>query len=42
MNAALLRREGPAGEQERKEEGEQLDGVRVIHTLDEICKMARN
>ena len=42
MNAALLRREGLAGEQERKEEGEELDRVRVIHTLDEICKMARN
>jgi len=36
MNALLLRRPGSAGEKERKEVGEQLEGVRMIGKLSEI------
>ena len=35
MHALLVRRPGPAGEEERKEADEDLTGVQVVSSLDE-------
>ena len=42
FEARLLRRPGTGGEQERKEPGEDLTSVDVIHSLDEILDIVAN
>jgi len=36
FNALLLRRPGPEGEHEHKEENETLESVKIIHGLQEV------
>jgi FMN phosphatase YigB (HAD superfamily) len=38
MHALLLRRAGPEGDGERKEEGENLQGVQIVNNLWEVVK----
>ncbi|KAI0063559.1 HAD-like protein [Artomyces pyxidatus] len=42
MHTLLLRRPGPEGEGERKEEGENLSGVRVVKGLDGVVEWVRD
>ena len=39
FHACLIRRPGPEGEQEAKEPGENLEGVRVIQSLEEVLRL---
>jgi hypothetical protein len=41
MHALLLRRPGPEGEGERKEEGEDLTGVEVINGLRRVIEWVK-
>ena len=42
MQALLLRRQGPEGEQAHKESNELLDGVHVIEGLSEVIQLVED